>query len=293
VQATETTGVLQWNAVKSVLCAKELRVKTLFQIRHPEPRSGNDVLLCEWGERYCCYTVYNQESRSLAGLHYFTFDQPASTEEIKEVIRQQKSDGRYSRVVFCSGFPQALLVPRQFFSDKASPVAVLTGEKSMSYFHDPIGEWQVVNNYAFPKHIYQQVEDAFGVIEMSHVYTTFLKTYNGHTAGAQVSVDFTPKTFRVIVKKEGQILLAQMYGYNTPLDVVYYLLKIFQELQLSKEETDLIVSGLIEGASAMYREMYNYFLNILFVQPPGHPLIKTEHPAHFFASIYNLALCVS
>lgn len=294
MQATESLVALQWNAVKSVLCKKVQRVKTLFEINHSEPRSGNDTLLCEWGERYCCYTVYNQDSSSLAGLHYFTFEQPASTEEVKEVIRQLKSDGlRYSRVVFCSGYPQALLVPRQYFSDSEYPVALLNGEKGMNYFHDAIGEWQVVNNYAFPKSIYQQVEEAFGSIEMNHVYTTSLKTYNGHTAGAQVAVDFTPRTFRVVIKKEGQILLAQTYGYNAPLDVVYYLLKIFQELQLPKEETHVILSGLIEEASALYRELYSYFLNIHFVKPTGVPSIKTGHPEHFFASIYNLAVCVS
>lgn len=280
--------------MKSVLCEKVQIVKTLFQISHSEPRSGNDTLLCEWGERYCCYTVYNQDLGALAGLHYVTFDQPASSEEVKEVIRQLKSEGlRYSRVVLCSGFPQAVLVPRQLFSEDPSPVALLTGEKSMKYFHDPIGEWQVVNNYAFPRTIYQHVADEFGAIDMSHVYTTSLKTYNGHSFETQVSVDFTPRNFRVVVKKGGQILLTQMYGYTTPLDVAYYLLKIYQELQLSKEETHMVLSGLIEEASALYRELYSYFLNIHFVQPTSIPVIASEYPAHFFASLYNLALCVS
>lgn len=266
----------------------------MFEINHSGPRSGNDTLLCEWGERYCCYTVYNAESNSLAELHYYTFEGPASAEEINEVIRLLKSEGlRYSRVVLCSGFPQALLVPRQYFSEAHSPAAVLNSEKRMNYFHDIIGEWQVVNNYAFPKAIYQGLEAALGPLEMKHVYTTSLKAYNGHTAGAQMAVDFTPRTFRVVVKREGQVLLAQMYDYNTPLDVVYYLLKIFQELPLSKEETHLVLSGLVEEASALYRELYSYFLNIHFAEPAGMPLVKTEHPAHFFASIYNLALCVS
>lgn len=269
-------------------------MKTLFHIDHPEPRSGEDTLLCEWGERYCCYTIFNHESRSLAGLHYFTFDQPASAEEIEEVIKSQKSNGlRYERVVFCSGFPQAVLVPRPMFSETEPPVAYLTKEKRVKYFHDQIGEWQVVNNYAFPEKIYKRVKEAFGNIQMGHVYTTALRTYNGHTFTAQVAVDFTPRSFRVVVKKEGQILLAQMYEYTAPLDVVYYLLKIYQELQLSKEETHLVLSGLIDEASALYKELYSYFLNIHFAHPTGLSLHDKEHPAHFFASIYNLAQCVS
>lgn len=280
--------------MKSVLCKKVQVVNTLFEINHSGPRSGNDTLLCEWGERYCCYTVYNGETNTLAGLHYFTFEGPASAEEVNEVIRLLKSEGlRYSKVVLCSGFPQALLVPRQHFSEAQSPAAVLNSEKRMNYFHDIIGEWQVVNNYAFPKAIYQRVEEEFGPVEMKHMYTTLLKTFNGYTAGAQVAVDFTPRTFRVVVKREGQVLLAQMYSYNAPLDVVYYLLKIYEELQLSKEDMHLVLSGLIEEASALYRELHSYFLNIHFAQPAGVPLIKSEHPAHFFVSIYNLAQCVS
>jgi hypothetical protein len=269
-------------------------VKTLFQIDHSEPRSGADTLLCEWGERYCCYTILNHDSRSLAGLQYVTFDQPASKDEVESVIRQQKLNGlRYDRVVFCSGFPQAVLVPKPLFSETEPPVAHLSPEKRMKYFHDQIGEWQVVNNYVFPRAIYERVMDSFGDVQMSHVYTTALKTYNGYTADAQVSVDFTPRTFRVVVKKGGQIQLAQMYEYSVPLDVVYYLLKIYQELHLSKEETHLILSGLIDEASALYKELYSYFLNIHFVHPAGLSLTNKDYPPHFFASIYNLAQCVS
>lgn len=269
-------------------------MKTLFQIDHTEPRSGEDTLLCEWGERYCCYTIYNHDSRSIAALRYIVFDEPASLEEIDEVLRLQHSNApRFSKVIFCSGFPQAVLVPKAFFSEDPSPIALLTEGKRMRYFHDLIGEWQVINNYAFPKIIYQKGVDAFGNLQMSHVYTTTLKTYNGYTADAQVSVDFSPRNFRVVVKRQGQIQLAQMYEYTAPLDVVYFLLRIYQELHLSKEETHIILSGLIDEASALYKELHSYFLNLHFVHPTGLSLTNKEYPPHFFASIYNLVQCVS
>ena len=107
-----------------------------------------------------------------------------------------------------------------------------------------------------------------------------------------IAADFTPGYFRVIVKKDGQLHLAQTYAYTTPLDVVYFLLKICSEFGLSQEQSTLSISGLVEKESALYRELYNYFLNIQF-RNPAQPDLPDGHPAHFFTSISNLAVCAS
>jgi hypothetical protein len=110
-------------------------------------------------------------------------------------------------------------------------------------------------------------------------------------AESQVAVHFTPFNFRVIVKKEGQLQLAQMYCYQAPLDVVYYLLKIIQEIDLLKEDTFIILSGLIEEDSALFKELHQYFLNVHFALPGNVTLQNNKLPQHFFTSMYNLAAC--
>ena len=107
-----------------------------------------------------------------------------------------------------------------------------------------------------------------------------------------VQVHFDPKQFRVMVMKEGKPLLAQTYTYSAPLDVVYYLLKIFEQLQLKHEEVQVLVSGLIEEDSALYKELYNYFLHLQMQQGSQITLENNNYPEHFFTSMYNLAACV-
>ena len=109
----------------------------------------------------------------------------------------------------------------------------------------------------------------------------------------QINIQFAPNQFSVLVKKRGQLQLAQIYKYQSPLDVVYYLLKIIEELDLSRDETVLILSGLIEEKSDLYKELYQYFLHIQFSSPASNNNENNDLPTYFFTSLYNLSACVS
>ena len=87
-------------------------------------------------------------------------------------------------------------------------------------------------------------------------------------------------------------MLVQTFSFQTPLDVVYVLLKISAEMDLNQEETPVILSGFIEKKSDIYKELYNYFIDLRFLTLPAHSLPENQHPSHFFASLYNLATCV-
>jgi hypothetical protein len=112
-------------------------------------------------------------------------------------------------------------------------------------------------------------------------------------AADQIDLHFTTQDFRVLVKKDQHVLLAQTYQYKTPLDVVYYLLKISYEFDLDQSSTFLIVSGLIEKDSALYQELHNYFVQLHFAQATTYELPENSHPHYYFTSLYNLASCVS
>jgi hypothetical protein len=162
-----------------------------------------------------------------------------------------------------------------------------------THFTDRVADWQIVNSYSLPGTIHDRIVKQFPSAVFFHAYTPSLKIYNGFVAADQVDLHFTTHNFRVLVKKSQQVHLAQTYSYKTPLDVVYYLLKICYEFKLEQAEVFLIVSGLIDQDSAMYSELHNYFLNIHFAHAPSYTLPETEHPHYYFSSLYNLAACVS
>jgi hypothetical protein len=255
--------------------------------------TDSGVLLCEWGEAHCCIALLNESSKTLACLRYFSveWNDEAAVENVLHILADLAASA--TRVVICSAFPQAVLVPGKMFSEEKDFISSLWGNRYTPQLADPINEWQVVNAFALPAPLYEKINGRFPGAAITHVYSPELKIYNGFVAEHQMVIHFSPNYFRVIVKRSGQLQLAQIYFYNAPLDVVYYLLKIVEELNLDKDDTYLIVSGLIEESSALYKDIESYFANVHFATPFPVTLPGNVHPQHFFTSMYKLAACVS
>ncbi len=249
-------------------------------------------MLIEIGEDSCCYALLNGRERNFYRIKFFAYDEFEGEGNINSVFEELKKES-CEKVVVCSGFSQALLIPNNFGESKHVLLQAVYDLSSCKNFRDHIPEWQLMNAYSIPASIFNIISDQYPLAQFIHAYTTGLKIYNGFVDADQIDIHFSTRYFRVLVKKNKQLHLAQTYSYKTPLDVVYYLLKICYEFQLHQSEVSLIVSGLIDKDSAMYSELHNYFINLHFAQGPAFSLPENEHPHHYFTSLYNLAACVS
>jgi hypothetical protein len=264
-------------------------MNVLFDIQGSGPADGG-LLLCEWGAGYCNVALLDSEGALPHRVKYWTLSDPLPEEELETVLDtlRQLSESAAS-VVFCSAFPEAVAVP-----------ARIPGEGLLTALHpvrgteheDRVGEWQLNIRYAFPAPIDSALRALFPGAQYYHAFSPALKHPVGVDAARVLQVHFAPGQFRVLARRDGHLQLAQMYRYETPLDVVYYLLRIAKETGLSGAGTTLLLSGLIDEESALYRELHQYFGSIHFASPEGVPS-EEGRPAHFFTSLYNLAQCVS
>jgi hypothetical protein len=251
-----------------------------------------DAVLCEWGETYCCLAAYDKDAGSLHSLRYYTLGTTASPDEQDTILADLHRLGASDTpLVLCAAFPEAVLVPKKLYTGGAAFLQAVH-DTTEQPFADQIGQWQVVNSYAVPAAIRQAVSARFSSVSYYHALTPALKVYNGFAEPDQVDIHFSPAQFRLVVKRGGQLVLAQIYRYNAPLDVVYYLLKIFAELRLPQEEAVVIVSGLVEESSGLYRELHQFVPNLRFAAASTISL-QSDEPAHFFTSLSNLAACAS
>lgn len=267
-------------------------MKTLFDIGTEQEESSASTLLLEVGRGHCNIAHLNKKTNSISRVRVVSFDEPEMEKRFPELI-QSLAGKSFESVVVCSSFPQSLLFPTKYFKQDYSALNVVYDLPAQAYFYDRIEEWQMVNAYALPERIYDTLTDAFGDVKFMHCYTPVIKVYNGYVADNQLSVHFVEKHFRVLLKKDMMVHLAQTYRYQAPLDVVYYLLKICQEFGLSQQEVFVILSGLVEKDSILFSELQQYFTNLHFAQQPEISLPQSPHPHYFFTSIYNLAACVS
>lgn len=263
-------------------------MKTVFTLG--DARNNAETLIMEIGPDYCCYAFLDTQAKSFDLIRYIVFDEMEAGQKINHILSQL--DGNFERVKICSAHVQAMITPQHLFKGDYTMLERVF-DHSGQQLNDRINEWQVATLYSMPSSIYDKLLSKFPLAEFCHSYTPALKIYNGFVAPDQVDIHFTTSNFRVIVKKEGGLQLAQTYAYKTPLDVVYYLLKIFYEFGLNQSEAFLIVSGLVEQDSALYNELHHYFANLHFAQAPPYAIPGDAYPQYYFTSLYNLASCVS
>ncbi|WP_162944771.1 DUF3822 family protein [Flavisolibacter nicotianae] len=267
-------------------------MKTLFDIGSERKASGEHTLLLEIGRECCCYAFLHRPTKTIDRIFVSATDEFQLDNQVKELLQSLKGN-TFNDVVVCSAFPQALLFPHKYFTSDYTALDVIYEQPAQKYFHDLLPEWQMVNAYSLPDSVYASLEESFSSVRYVHCYTPAIRVPNDVVADAQLSVHFSEQYIRVLLKKDMHVHLAQTYAYKTPLDVIYYLLKICYEFGLSQQEVVIILSGLVEKDSNLFTDVQQYFTQILFAGQPEIGLPSSPHPHYFFTSIYNLAACVS
>ncbi|MCU7551468.1 DUF3822 family protein [Chitinophagaceae bacterium LB-8] len=270
-------------------------MQTFFEIgSYTDLKNEETVLLWEIGSNYSLISLWTEDVTACHYIQGSMFDELEMEKSIIDIFAPYKeADLKYKKTVICSAFPDALLVPRKFFAQDSNLLEQVYGVQSNGQFYDFAGQWQLVNFYSIPGSVLQFLKEQFPAASFRHIYTPFLKAPNDVDAPEQIGVHFLNKQFRVMVKKENNLLLMQVYTFSAPMDVVYYLLKICKEFELSQDQTYITLSGFIEADSALYKEIYQYFTNVAFAKHSGVDMPGHDYPHHYFTSLHNLAACVS
>lgn len=154
--------------------------------------------------------------------------------------------------------------------------------------------WNFYNVYRLPSNLHSAISWKFLSAKSWSIYSVLLKDRTSQNDEAMI-INFKTDEFSVVILKSNKLLLAKTFSYTSPDDVLYYLLKSCQQLNLSQQTVRLSLAGLIEKDSAVYRELYKYFINLEFESLSAEVKLAealSVHPAHYFSSISKLAACV-
>lgn len=281
--------IIRLNSSNPLTLQKINLLKIVFDIGDAD--AVCDHLLLEIGDTYCCYALLKGEERAFKQIKYITFDELEAEHALLQLLNELIKEN-CGQAIICSAFPQSFLSPKQGHKNDYILMDVIFDLPSQKFLKDEIPEWQMNIAYAIPVSVFNLIKEKFRLAEFHHAYSPAIKVYNGFSANNQIDIHFNTQNFRIVVKKNKQVHLTQIYSYKTPLDVVYYLLKICYEFQLEQSEVCVVLSGLIEENSALYSELHSYFSNLHFAQAPSYSLPENEYPQHYFTSLYNLAACV-
>jgi Protein of unknown function (DUF3822) len=269
-------------------------LKELFHIISGHPENNQQVLSLRFGEKHIGFVISDKSGNEIYELVYCSVEDCILELKNDFISKYPSIQNSFYKVNLSYDFPQNILTPSLVYNSVEtkllleSAYGLFPGSNIVS---ELITEWQLYNSYAVPEEILIWVNEKFPAAKTMHQFTLTIKKINSSAGAGYISVDFRKDDFTMLVAGNSRILLAQTFEYKTPDDVIYYLLKTCSQFSLAQRDVNLQVSGLIERDSALYKEMYQYFILINFRDAAWRS--ANEFPAHYFTSFNDLAQCAS
>jgi len=191
--------------------------------------------------------------------------------------------GAAVKVAFC--FPETMLTPYSITeAGAAAGILGLSGQVQSTQ----VPAWQVTINYAVPVQIMEWVERVYGSVAVTHFSVPLLQHMRAGEEAGMLLLDIGRDTCTIIAGKNGQLLLVQAYPWSVAEDILFYLLKTVETFSFSQQATAVQVSGLVDTDSALYKELYQYFIHI---ELRSCNWSTGPYPSHFFTALNDFAAC--
>jgi hypothetical protein len=275
-------------------------MKQVYKIGNSdELNSSQAVLLIEVGETHCCFAIVDYANFMMVQSCYYSSEENDKGDILKIVI-EEHAELRQSFRQTVVGYYTAenILVPSKFYRHEEIQTLLqsMYGKGQNVVVSESIAEWQLNNVYYVLAATHGLLSRRFATGNFWHTYSMILKNTFQQKEGGNFMVDFKLNSFSLVAVKNNSLQLAQIFSYSKAADVLYWLLKTCREFSFSQNEVKLTLSGLIDKQSSVFKELYQYFIDIEFAPAENDIQLSRDfedHPIHFFSSLYKLAACVS
>jgi hypothetical protein len=248
------------------------------------------------GTRHCSFAVMNYLSKELVEFGYFIAED--ETDYLKFLDETGLLNNPYYQTAVAYDANESVQIPSVVYRYEDGQLqldAVYGKGIQTNIISESLPGLNLYNVYRLPANLHSSISRKFLSGKSWHLNSVIMKNFSSYQAGAMF-VDFKTDEFSVVAVKESKLLLCQTFVYTAPEDVLYYLLKCCQQVNFSQQLVQVFLSGLIEKDSALYRELYKYFINLEFETLSNEIKLATPltiHPDHYYSSISKLAACVS
>jgi hypothetical protein len=241
-----------------------------------------------------------------AQLHIVAFELFKLDEEeldfddlMMEIMRESRLlDKSYTETKVYANSPFAVLIPAGQFNKQIAEdyLSVSFGEahRQVMRYDELSAEMGIVTAFRLDEEVPEQINRRLIMVEFHHVFSKMAEhlLQQDNKATDKIKVQFYYKHIIVGVMKNSQLHLVQFFNYQTPEDVLYFLLNICQQLSLHTAQVVLEISGMIDLQSALYNELNKYFATIAMeeVNMKNLPQDFHHYPPHYLSPFFNLAV---
>ncbi len=270
---------------------------TLTEAEVPEDVQGRSRLLVQLGEGFAGIIRYLPAEKSV--LHWSLYqldgsDSPATWNAVADQVAEEAQQA--ASITFVHYDAPNTLVPEVLHQPALEqPFLDLLNShtQGMALYRDPVPQQQAVNVYALPQVVCQQLLYRFPDAPVLHLQSLLLR--NKAAVAARITVSVLLKQYHVTVERDDKWLLLRNCRCHTPEDLLYLLLQIMQQWDLSPADTPVVLEGMLAADSAVMQLLEQYIGSISFSSTLQYryPAWDDGHPPYVLALPDRVLACVS
>ncbi|MEO6406832.1 MAG: DUF3822 family protein [Ferruginibacter sp.] len=272
-------------------------MNNLFKILPAAEAATGLHLLAEADETGIAFVFFRTSPFIAEGMLWYQYERDqtdtAKLNALETLLREEPFNGRpFLSVTLCFNGKETVLIPKKYY-DASGAAAMLDlhygEEKNASISSEKINKPEAILAYKIDSGLSAIWTSRFPGSSIRHSSALQINHFS-ITDNVLVCI-VSPGNCKIIVYKNGLLQLEQKFDYMVPADVVYHLLNACTQFEMSPEEVTVLLSGLIESSSSLYKEIYKYFMHVKFDEAATENASEAfmQYPPHYFSNLIHLA----
>lgn len=272
-------------------------MKTIFNLF---PTGDKHDLLVEAGNDDFSFLFYEKDSKKVNGALLYEINPTAQPDKelpnsLENILSNNPFIQNTHSVTILYNVAETTLIPMEYDDGYAHDeyLNLLYGKSvHTQVLADKLDHENMVQVYRVKNQVANTLKKFFPQAKYCHSGSLQLQLLNPKADTIHCMVQ--SHRVKIIFYKNGRLQLMQFYSYGTAADLLYCLLNICTQHDVEPSSLNLVLYGLIDQNSNLYKEIYNYFLHVEMATLPGSVTLSEEisqNPSHFFAHLIIPALC--
>jgi hypothetical protein len=253
-------------------------------------------LTFEMGEKTFGYSVLDIEKNKFIALAYFR-------NHLADVVNSYSwLSGTFHTVKGIIANSRFTLIPEALFmeGDKESYFTFLHERESGEVvFSDRLEHMGIYTVYSIPGHSRKEMGRAFPKLSVCHISSVLIgniwrKVKN--LSGRKVFLNLREGQFDLLVFEGKELKYCNSFHFHTPEDIAYYVIFVFEQLNLNPEEISMVLLGNVDNFSPVYDLLFRYIRNLEFLtrnESFNYSYLFNDVPGHFYYTLLNPSSCGS
>jgi hypothetical protein len=253
-------------------------------------------LTFELGDKTFGYSIRDVEKNKFVALGFFR----NSLADIGSSLSWLH--GKFHAVNGITGNSRFTLIPETLFieNEKETYFNFLhERESGETVLYDWLEHLGIYTVYSISDTCRKELDKVFPKVTLCHIssvliWNIWMSVKN--MAGRRVFLNLREGQFDLLVFEGNQLKYCNIFHFLTAEDIAYYIIFVFEQLDLNPEEIPLVLLGNIDRFSPVYDLLFRYIRNIDFLSRNdelNYSYLFNDVPRHSYFTLLNPSPCGS